>query len=107
MKLHLFYIMVALLALTSCGGSKQDNAAVPSSDNEIEVLARNAARLIVDADRNDTLAVQTAIMEARAQRSAFAISGNEDGAQTYDEALKDELMRLDPRLCDTIFASQQ
>lgn len=107
MKQLLLPAVVAML-LASCGGNSGSvNSVVPATEDDIVTLAKNAAQIIANTDRTDTFAVQTAIMDARAQRSALAIAGDEDGARAYDEALQNELRRLDSSLCDTIFATHQ
>lgn len=108
MKFHILTSLAALLMLCSCGGSEQKTIVpINGSDDEIAAIAQAAAQRIVDCDRTDTLAIQEAIMAARAERSAFAIAGKEDGARTYDKALEEALRKLDPQLCDTIFATPQ
>ena len=91
--------------LCSCGSDKATgNKAVDMGGDEIVAMAQAAAKQIASCDITDTLAVQTAIMEARAQHSEFSIAGDDEAATAYDAALKDELKKLNAQLCDTIFA---
>lgn len=106
MKRFFTYCAVAVM-LASCNSGDGNGVVVVTGDDEIGQIASEAAERIVGCDRNDTLAMQNAIMEARAERSTFAISGNEDAATTYDEALHKRLEELDKDLCDTIFANKQ
>ncbi|MCQ2289170.1 MAG: hypothetical protein MJZ74_08740 [Muribaculaceae bacterium] len=108
MKKAFFYIVttaVLTLATTSCSGNKIVTGGVTGGD-QVEALAKQAAEQIARCDRSDTLAIQAAIMEARAQRSALALAGHEDDAEDFDEALHDRLMELDAQLCNTIFATK-
>lgn len=91
----------------ACSCSHDEQPQVPSSEAEITALAEAAADNIANSDRTDTLAIQSAIMEARAQHSAFVLTGNNNDAETYDNALRERLMKLDAQLCDTIFATVQ
>lgn len=103
---RLFLYCVAIVALASCGGGDGNGVVVVTGDDEIGQIACEAAERIAGCDRKDTLAMQNAIMEARAERSTFAISGNDKAALTYDEALRKRLGELDKNLCDTIFANK-
>lgn len=105
MKFLRGFIISALLFATSCGGGEQKVPAEVANNDEIIAMAQDAASRIVACDQGDTLAIQTAVMEARAQRSTFAITGREDAAATYDKALHDKLQELNPQLCDIIFAN--
>lgn len=106
MKINILTYLAATMLLCSCGGSNDSSASSTTTkvnDNEIEVLAQNAAQVIASCDRTDTFAIQRAIIDARAQRSSLVINGNDEGAKVYDEALKAALHKLNPQLCDTIF----
>ena len=105
MKQILFYIL--LITMCACSGSNHEQAHMVSNEAEITALAEGAAERIAYSDHSDTLAMQEAIMDARAQHSALVIAGNKDGAKTYDEALRNRLMKLDAQLCDSIFEIQQ
>lgn len=106
-QLQHIIVFLAILTLASCGGSSKTPTIVNASNDEVVMMAQNAATLIAQCDHNDTLAMQTAVVEARAQRSALAIAGKRDAAETYDKALHDKLMELDPQVCNLIFANHQ
>lgn len=107
MKFLKGFIISAILFATSCGGNEQKVPADDASHDDIIAMAQVAANRIAACDQNDTLAMQTAVMDARAERSAFAIAGRKDATETYDKALHDKLQELNPQLCNTIFAKQQ
>ncbi|WP_407404694.1 hypothetical protein [Sodaliphilus sp.] len=106
---HLRFILIlgVLVALAACGGDKNVQSIVSASNDEVVVMAQNAATVIAQCDHNDTLAIQTAVVDARAQRSALAIAGKREAAEAYDKALHDKLMELDPQVCNLIFANHQ
>ncbi len=106
MKRFLIYCAAAAM-LASCGSSDGASKVGKASDDEIVAMANAAAERIANSDRNDTLAIQSAIMEARAERSTFAITGNNKAAEAYDEALHNKLTELDKALCDTLFPQKQ
>ena len=104
----LIYVAVAVaMGLAACSGGEEKSVAETANTQEIVAMAQQAAQGIADSDRNDTLAIQNAIMEARAQRSALAIAGRKEAALAYDEALQARLHELDPQLCDLIFGTQE
>ncbi len=110
-KLIFIAVAVAAMAAGMAGcsdGEKsgESKAAVNAGNGDVTALAKQAAEQIVNAPRGDTLAVQEAIMEARAQRSKLAIAGHTEAAEAYDKALHDHLMKLDAQLCNTIFANK-
>lgn len=85
----------------------EEQLEVATGDAEITALAEEAAERIARSDHSDTLAMQEAIMYARAQRCTLVIAGDKDGAETFDNALRDRLKKLDTQLCDSIFGTQQ
>lgn len=90
----------------SCSHNEEKQEAA-TGDAEITAMAEEAAERIAHSDHSDTLAMQEAIMDARAKRSTLIIEGNKEGAEIFDNALHDRLKKLDTQLCDSIFGTQQ
>ncbi len=110
MKKIALYCLVAM-ALAGCGGNKEKedtyNAQARPDFKEIDSTATAAARRIAAVEITDTFAMQGAVMEARAERSTYAIKGDREGALAYDSVLRAQLSKLNKTLCDTIFANPE
>ncbi len=103
-------LCLAAIALASCGNSEEQKSSkepVKPDIKEIDSLASSAAKRIASIEITDTFALQGAIMEARAERSAYAIKGDRESALAYDSILHVELSKLNKELCNTIFVTPE
>ena len=66
-----------------------------------------AAGAIAVSDHSDTLDLQRSIVDAHATRSQLTMAGNDEAAQAFDEALRDELRRVDPQVAQELFPDKK
>ena len=85
MAKRLTYLLLLLSAM-ACGGNSQPDAQQGMSP-----------------DHADTIALQRAILDARAQHDQFVLMGQDDAASDFEQAFIDSLRRVDPGLAREIF----
>lgn len=91
--------LTMFLGACSCSNSTPE---IPSEEY-VESLARSAAQAISLTDHNDTLALQKAIVEAYAIKSDLLLKGDQNNADTFDEAFLNELEKVDPQVAKEVF----
>lgn len=95
------YLLLAMLAITySCGNSNEQQVADP---NDAVARGHEAAWMVSHADHNDTIALQRAILDARAIHDEYVLTGQDDAAKDFEQAFIDSLRRVDPQLAQEIF----
>ena len=109
MRLYLSIVLLALLA--ACGNRQETTAASAPQDTVSLEQARQwgvaAAGAIAVSDHSDTLDLQRSIVDAHATRSQLTMAGNDEAAQAFDEALRDELRRVDPQVAQELFPDKK
>lgn len=95
------YLLLAMAALACSGGSSEEQKVADPDD----AVARghDAAWMVTHADRNDTIALQRAILDARATHDEYVLTGEEDAAKDFEQAFIDSLRRADKQLAQEIF----
>ena len=101
MNRRLAYLLLALCAL-ACSSGNSDDCQVADPDDAV-ARGHEAAWMVTHADRNDTIALQRAILDARATHDEYVLTGHEDAAQDFEQAFIDSLRRADPQLAQEIF----
>lgn len=86
----------------ACGGAKTD-AQQNADPTHAVARGHEAAWMVAHVDVGDTIALQRAILDARAIHDLFILSGEEDAAQEFERAFADSLRRLSPQLANEIF----
>ena len=94
--------LALLAALTACSGEKAQEA-LPTGHDEVAAMAGRAARQVMAADHTDTLALQQAIVAARAECDAYRLTGEPDCADVYQQAFIDSLRQCDPAVAREVF----
>ena len=65
--------------------------------------ATKAAKAVVETNHSDTLAMQNAILEAKAMQSEFQVTGDTAVINSYNRAFKKYLQENDPGLAKEMF----
>ncbi len=102
-KMRGLLAVAAIMLTAGCGGGEQPRstqAAVADRQG-----AEAAARLVA-VDHGDTLALQRAILDARARADSFAIAGDTVATAAFDAAFENYLKEHDAALHAAIFNSK-
>lgn len=75
----------------------------PANPDDAVARGHEAAWVLTHTDRSDTIALQRAILDARATHDAYVLTGEDDAAQDFEQAFIDSLRRADPQLAQEIF----
>lgn len=102
MAKRITYLML-LLAVVACGGNSQPDAQQGMSPDSAEAKGHEAAWIVAHTDHADTIALQRAILDVRAQHDQFVLMGQDDAASDFEQAFIDSLRRVDPSLAREIF----
>ena len=95
----LLLIPIVALAMAACGAGEGQS---PRGDEAREEGVAAATRL-VNTDHSDTLAMQEAILDARATASKYMILDDTVALKVFDEAFHECLKEKDPKLANEIF----
>lgn len=99
-----------LFMLVACGHKAQTSLVTPPGDSVTLEQARQwgvaAAGTIAASDHSDTLDLQRSIIDAHATRSQMVMARNDEAARAFDEALRDELRRIDAQVAQELFPRQ-
>lgn len=101
MSRRLAYLLLALAAM-ACSRGGGDDCQVVDPDNA-EARGHEAAWTVAHTDHTDTIALQRAILDARAIHDEYVLTGEEEAAQDFEQAFIDSLRRADKQLADEIF----
>lgn len=97
-------LIFTLLCCTAVGcGSASSDAA---TDRDVAAQAAEAARAVAATDHSDTLALQSAIVDARAMHDRYLLTGNPEAAEQFEQAFADSLRVYDPQIANEIFNQQ-
>ncbi len=94
--------LALLTAIVSCKGNSTTDVTTPSS--EVSEAAIAAAGHLVATDHSDTLALQRAILDAKAISGKWLMKGDTASVNTFDKAFADYLKQQDTELYNAIFA---
>ena len=101
MMRQLFYIMAAVvLLLVACGEQKSP------LDAEARDSGMRAAAALVAVDHTDTMAMERAVMDAKAKQSAYALQRDSAAVRAFDEAFRAYLKEKDKLLYQSIFPTE-
>ena len=95
----LLLIPIIALAMAACGSGEGQS---PRSD-EARKEGEAAALRLVNTNHSDTLAMQEAILDARATASKYMILDDTVALKVFDEAFHECLKEKDPQLDSEIF----
>ena len=106
MTRNYFNIIIALLvalALTTACASKNGSEDTKALTQKAIATATKAAKAVVETDHSDTLAMQNAILEAKAMQAEFQVTGDTAVINSYNRAFKKYLQENDPGLAKEMF----
>ena len=95
---HLFHILVALMVLTTGCAEKKSPLDADARDNGMR-----AAAALVAVDHTDTMAMERAVMDAKARQSVYALKRDSAAVRAFDEAFRSYLKVKDNQLYQSIF----
>lgn len=101
MSRWLAYLLFALAAL-ACSKGSGDDCQVVNPDDAV-ARGHEAAWMVAHVDHADTIALQRAILDARAIHDEYVLTGEEGAAQDFEQAFIDSLRRADAQLAAEIF----
>ncbi len=99
---HLLYIpafLAAAVIVTGCGGS----SATSTRAAEARTRAIEAAAKLIATSHTDTMAMQHAILDAKAVQSEYLMAGDTAAVRAFDEAFKEKIGNDDPDLASAVF----
>ena len=96
-----------LLAVVACGGNSQPDAQQGMSPDSAEAKGHEAAWIVAHTDHADTMALQQAILEAKAIQSQWAMKGDSAAVRDFEEGFAQHLMTNDTSLYHAIFPHRQ
>ncbi|MGN1245149.1 MAG: hypothetical protein ACI4UN_00810 [Muribaculaceae bacterium] len=97
----LLYILVACsaaLGLAGCGGGSATSTRAP----EARSRAVEAAAKLIATSHTDTMAMQHAILDAKAIQSEYILAGDTAAVHAFDKAFSEKLLNDDPQLADAV-----
>ena len=95
--------VLCVLAVASCGGAHSK----ASPDSDAERLGAQAAAAVIATDHADTMALQQAILEAKAIQSQWGMKGDSVAVRDFEEGFAQHLMANDTSLYHAIFPHRQ
>ena len=98
------YALLALLAV-ACGGKQQADDQQTADPDDAIVHGHEAAWAVAHTDHTDTIALQRAILDARATHDQYVLTGEDEAATDFEQAFADSLRRIDPQLARQIFGN--
>ena len=95
--------VVLVLSAVACRGSHQADGQPVADPGDAVAQGHQAAWNVAHTDHADTIALQRAILDARALHDQFVLMGQDDAASDFEQAFIDSLRRVDPSLAREIF----
>ncbi len=96
-KIRLPFVTVVMIILAACG----------SSGSEYEEEAREraivAAQVLVTSNHDDTIQMESIILDAKSIQSEYLLKGDTIAAQAFDNAFQEYVTANDPQLAKEIF----
>lgn len=99
---HLSAAVISAAMLAGCAGNEHAD----SNADAARQSATEAAARLVAVNHSDTLAMQHAILDARAVAGQYQLAGDTAAVRAFDEAFEQYLAQHDTALHDAIFNSQ-
>ena len=98
---------VAVMLSAACTQHEKEAEQVAATETadqmeEARMLGRKAAKDIVNKDFSDTLALQTAILNARSLNSKYDINKDKKAREAFDSAFYSTIRTVRPDLADEI-----
>ena len=91
--------LVAVLAVLLAGCSEKKSPL----DAEARDSGMRAAAALVAVDHNDTMAMERAVMDAKAKQSVYALQRDSAAVRAFDDAFRSYLKEKDRSLYQSIF----
>ncbi len=97
-------MLIAIVTMGACGHKKtQETSELALKAAEV---ATAMAKKVVESDHADTLAMQNAILEAKAEQAQFQVADDTAAINNYNRAFKKYLQQHDPDLAKEIFIAR-
>ena len=97
MRQLLYIVTLAAVLLAGCSEKKSP------LDAEARDSGMRAAAALVAVDHTDTMAMERAVMDAKAKQSTFALQRDSAAVRAFDEAFRSYLKEKDRLLYYSIF----
>ena len=98
-------IILLMLVAGACGGGDQTAQRQVADPDDAVARGHEAAWAVAHTDHTDTIALQRAILDARATHDQYVLTGEDEAAQDFEQAFADSLRRVDPQLARQIFGN--
>ncbi len=95
--------VVLVLSAVACRGSHQADGQPVADPGDAVAQGHQAAWNVAHTDHADTIALQRAILDARATHDQYVLTGEDEAAQQFEQAFADSLRHCDPSLAQQIF----
>ena len=98
-KMRQLLYLVAVLAVLLAGCSEKKSPL----DAEARDSGMRAAAALVAVDHTDTMAMERAVMDAKAKQSVYALQRDSAAVRAFDDAFRSYLKEKDRSLYQSIF----
>lgn len=99
---HLLYIVAVMAVLLAACGEKKSPL-----DAEARDSGMRAAAALVAVDHADTMAMERAVMDAKAKQSVYALKRDSAAVRAFDDAFRSYLKEKDRPLYQSIFPDEK
>lgn len=112
MKTKILITISLIISIFMIGSCKHgdNNSASNSKESKLKdkaiKVATEAAKQLVETDHTDTLAMQNAVLEAKALQAEFQVADDSIAVASFNRAFKDYLQENDPSLAKEIFTER-
>lgn len=100
---HLLYLPVLLAAAALVSGCGGGSSATSTRAAEARARAIEAAARLIATSHTDTMAMQHAILDAKAMQSEYILAGDTAAVRAFDEAFREKIGTEDPDLASAVF----
>lgn len=98
------YLVQLMLVIVLLGGCAEHKSPL---DAEARDSGMRAAAALVAVDHADTMAMERAVMDAKAKQSVYALQRDSAAVRAFDDAFGVYLKQKDPNLYNSIFAQDK
>lgn len=98
------YLVQLMLVIVLLGGCAEHKSPL---DAEARDSGMRAAAALVAVDHADTMAMERAVMDAKAKQSVYAMRRDSAAVRAFDDAFSAYLKQKDPNLYNSIFAQDK
>jgi ABC-type uncharacterized transport system auxiliary subunit len=102
-KMRQLLYLVAVVAVLLAGCSEKKSPL----DAEARDSGMRAAAALVAVDHTDTMAMERAVMDAKAKQSVYALKRDSAAVRAFDEAFRSYLKEKDRPLYNSIFPADK